>query len=411
MRRFGLLGERLSHSFSPMIHGELGSYEYNLYEKKPEELEHFLMHGNFDGLNVTIPYKTTVIPFCADLSKNARSTGSVNTITRRIDGSLFGDTTDYFGFAYLLKKTGVNLSGGKILILGSGGSSLTVQIVLKDMGIKEVVVISRSGADNYENIENHRDAILIINTTPVGMYPNNSISPLADFDIFQKCRAVIDLIYNPARTELLMQAEERGILAVNGLSMLVAQAKKAAEQFLGSSIPDAHIEKITLKILKTTQNIVLIGMPGCGKSSIGSALAKKLNREFADTDELITETVGKNIPAIFADDGEAEFRKLETAALRMLCKRSGLIIATGGGIVKRQENRNIIRQNGIVIFLDRDIGDLPVSGRPISERDGITTLAAERLPIYSQWGDYTVSVRGVEQTANDINNIYEQHQK
>jgi len=410
MPRFGLLGERLSHSFSPLIHGELGSYKYDLYEKKPDELESFLRHGDFDGLNVTIPYKKAVMSFCSSLSETARVTGSVNTLVRLADGSLSGDNTDYFGFSYLLKKTGVDPEGGKILVLGSGGSSLAVQAVLRDMNAScnevsragTIVVVSRNGTDNYENIYKHRDAILIINTTPVGMYPNNGISPLKNMDIFQKCRAVIDLIYNPSHTELMLQAQERGILSVNGFTMLAAQAKRSAELFICASIPDQKIDAITLKISRLTQNIVLIGMPGSGKTSIGEALAQKMNREFADTDEWITKTAGKSIPAIFAQEGEEAFRKLEYDALQTLCKRSSLVIATGGGIVTKPRNRNIIRQNGIVVFLDRDLTQLPVSGRPLSQKEGIDALAAVRLPLYSQWSDYKIPVSDIEKTAECI---------
>jgi len=430
MARFGLLGERLTHSFSPFIHAALGEYEYCLYEKKPEELDDFLKHGDFDGLNVTIPYKKTVMPYCRSLSETARLAGSVNTITRLKDGSLFGDNTDFFGFAYLLKKTGVNPAAEKSIILGSGGSSQTVQAVLRDMkafcdeasSAREIVVISRHGADNYENIDKHRDAQIIINTTPVGMYPNNGFSPIGDFGIFQNCEAVIDLIYNPARTELLLQAEERGVLCANGLAMLAAQAKKSADIFTGSLaaassggepcladstpcgsiIADEKIEEIVSKINKMTRNTVLIGMPGSGKTSIGKALAKMTGRKFADTDERVVEAAGKSIPDIFAEDGESVFRGLETDALRVLCKESGLIIATGGGIVKRNENRRIIRQNGIIVFLDRDIDELPVTGRPLSEKEGLGALAAVRMPLYTLWSECKIPVRGVEQTAADI---------
>ncbi|MCL2816226.1 MAG: shikimate kinase, partial [Oscillospiraceae bacterium] len=274
MRRFGLLGEFLSHSYSPLIHAELGDYEYKLYEKKPDELDVFFKSGEFDGLNVTVPYKKEAVKYCAALSETARLNGSVNTVTRRLDGSLYGDTTDCFGFEYLMKKTAVRPSDGKIIILGSGGSSLAVQAALRNMGAENIVVISRSGEDNYENIEKHGDAVMIINTTPVGMYPNNGDSPLANLDIFSKCRAVVDLIYNPLRTKLLFLAKELGISHINGLSMLVAQAKRSAEQFTQSSISDMKIETIISKIARLKYNIVLIGMPGCGKSSIGAALAE-----------------------------------------------------------------------------------------------------------------------------------------
>ena len=399
MRSFGLLGEHLSHSFSPMIHAELGDYEYCLYEKATDEVEAFLASGDFDGLNVTIPYKTTVIPLCNSLSVTANAIGSVNTITRLADGSLYGDTTDCYGFAYLLTKTGVSPADGKTIILGSGGASLAIQAVLREMGAKEIVVISRRGANNYENIDKHRDAIIIVNTTPVGMYPDNGISPVADLTIFNKCKAVIDLIYNPARTELLLQAESRGIIAANGLVMLVAQAKRSAEIFTRSSICDEQIEIITSKIARMTKNIVLIGMPGCGKSSIGAALAKRMGRQFVDTDEEVVKAAGKPITAIFVEDGEEAFREMETEALRTWCKRSSLVIATGGGIVTKKENRNIIRQNGIVVFLDRDITELQITGRPLSEKEGVVALATNRLPLYSKWSDYSVPVHGIEQTA------------
>ena len=396
--RFGLLGEKLAHSYSPAIHAELGGYEYRLYEKAPGELEHFLARGEFDGLNVTVPYKHTVMGYCGSLSEAARAIGSVNTLTRGAGGALHGDNTDYFGFAYLLGTAGVDVQAGKVLVLGSGGSSLAVQAVLRDMGAR-FVVVSRGGADNYDNISRHSDAALIINATPVGMYPGNGVSPV-DIGIFGECRAVVDLIYNPARTELLMQAEARGALAVNGLAMLVAQAKKAAERFTGEPIADEKIGAIAEKIARLTRNIILVGMPGCGKSSIGAALARRTGREFADTDDYVAEAAGKPVPDILAECGEEAFRRLETGALQELCKRSGLVIATGGGVVTRGENYNIIRQNGVIIYLERDIGLLDTSGRPLSAN--IAALAAERLPLYSQWGDYSVAVRGVGQTADYI---------
>jgi len=406
MGRFGLLGKTLSHSYSPLIHGELGDYEYSLFEKKPEELREFLLHDKFDGINVTIPYKTSVIPYCTRLSEQASAIGSVNTITRLPGGALYGDNTDYFGFFYLLKKAGVEPASGKSIILGSGGSSRTVLSVLRDLGATEVVVVSRTGPDNYQNIDKHKDAVLIVNTTPVGMYPNNGISPPIDLKIFYKCRTVIDLIYNPSRTKLLQQAEKLGISNASGLSMLVAQAKRASELFTRTHIPDDVIPTIVSVISQISQNIVLIGMPGSGKSSIGASLAETMSRKFVDTDEWVERAAGKPIPEVFADDGEENFRKMETEALKELCKLSGFIISTGGGIVKRQENLDIIRQNGVVFFLDRDVGELPVSGRPLSQRDGVAALAEERLPLYSQWSDYTVAVRGVEQTAADILNFF-----
>jgi len=405
MNGFGLLGRCLSHSYSPLIHTELGNYEYKLFEKEPDEVEDFLQGGNFEGINVTIPYKKTVIPFCAGLSEAAKKIGSVNTITRQTDGSLYGDNTDYFGFSYLLEKSGAELTGGKVLLLGSGGSSLTASAVLRDLSKMEIVVISRNGTDNYDNIEKHGDAVMVVNTTPVGMYPENGTSPIKNLSIFLNCKIIIDMIYNPLRTELLLQAEDHGISCTSGLSMLVAQAKNAAELFTGLSIPNEKIESITLKITASTRNIILIGMPGCGKSTTGKILAEKTGREFADTDKWVEKRTGKSIPEIFSKNGEETFRKLENEALETLCKQSGYVIATGGGIVKHEKNRNIIRQNGIVVFIDRDIADLPVSGRPLSEKEGITALAKARLPVYARWSDKTVKAAGAEETAEEIRKV------
>ena len=399
---FGLLGERLAHSFSPFIHAELCDYQYLLYEKNPDELDSFFKNSGFDGINVTIPYKKAVVPYCKSLSETAQIIGSVNTIIRRPDGSFHGDNTDYYGLLYQLKKAKVDFSCGKTIVLGSGGSSLTVQAVLADMNALEAVVISRNGVNNYSNIHMHHDAICIINTTPVGMYPANGLSPIEDLKPFKNCRAVIDIIFNPARTELMFQAEELKIPAQNGLAMLVAQAKKAAEIFTNTSIDDSKIEEIITKIESKTKNIILIGMPGCGKTSIGKALAAKTGRNFADSDNLITDTSGRSIPDIFNNDGEDAFRKLETDALKTLCKQSGLVIATGGGVVMRPENKNIIRQNGIVVYLDRDIADLPVTNRPVSMRDGISALAAIRQPLYRQWSDYILPVRDIDIAAESL---------
>ena len=411
-KRFGLLGENLSHSFSPQIHAELGDYEYRLYEKRLDELEGFLSKGNFDGLNVTIPYKKNVIPFCTELSDTAKLTGSVNTIIRGKDGSLSGHNTDFFGISYLMSKAKMNPAGGKTLVLGSGGSSLTIQAVLKNQNSPEIVVISRTGENNYQNLDRHRDVKWIINTTPVGMYPNNGVSPLPNFKIFGECKGVIDLIYNPACTELILQAQDAGIPAFNGLTMLVAQAKKAAEYFINTDIVNEEIERIESIITRQSLNIVLIGMPGCGKTSVGLALAKKMKREFIDTDKLITKAAKKPIPAIFADNsggttGEEKFRELETSILQTACRQSGKVIATGGGVVTREENRHIIRQNGIVVYRERDISLLPVKGRPVSQREGIEALAAARLPLYRSWSDYTAQGNEIDQTAADIKKHFE----
>lgn len=405
MKTFGLLGEKLSHSFSPLIHSLLGSYDYRLFEKSPDEIADFLHNSGFDGLNVTIPYKKAVIPYCEMLSDKAEKTGSVNTLIRRPDGTLFGDNTDYDGFSYLLDKLDIDISGICALILGSGGSSVTVRAVLSDRGAGNIFTISRKGPDNYNNLDLHYDAGLIINTTPVGMYPKNGVS-LLDLSLFPSCRAVIDIIYNPSKTKLLLDAQTLGINCINGLPMLTAQAKRAAELFTDSDIDDAVIDIITEKIERITKNVILIGMPGSGKSAAGASLARLTGRFFCDTDEMIAEKAGKSIPEIFLEDGVEAFRRMETEALAETSKKSGLVIATGGGIVTVPENLNLIRQNSTCVFLDRSLKSLPTDGRPLSIKDGVEALAEKRLPLYNEWCDVKLAVQGgVEETATMIRQV------
>jgi shikimate dehydrogenase len=401
MKSFGLLGEHLSHSFSPLIHSYLGNYDYRLFEKSPGDVDAFLKHGDYDGLNVTIPYKRTVIPYCAALSDRVKRIGSVNTVLRRPDGSLFADNTDYDGFLYLVKKLAVDITGKKALILGSGGSSLAVRAVLEDLKAAEIIVVSRTGENNYTNLRRHRDAVIIVNTTPVGMYPNNGIAAVA-LDDFSVCGAVIDIIYNPSRTALLLDAEDLNIPCINGLPMLVAQAKRAAELFTGTPIDDCMIDTITGIIERRTKNIVLIGMPGSGKSSTGAALAEQTGRVFIDTDDEVVKNAGKSIPELFVESGESVFRRMETDTLRDASKKSGCVIATGGGIVKLPENRRLIRQNSFCVFLDRDVAALPTDGRPLSQQTGVETLAMERLPLYNSWCDIKITADGVNETVNGI---------
>ena len=400
MKRCGLLGEKLGHSFSPRIHQELGGYEYRLYEKSPQELDVFLKSGDFDGLNVTIPYKQTVIPYCARLSPRAQAIGSVNTLVRRADGSLWGDNTDYDGFSAMLEQANISLDGKEALVLGSGGASKTVQTVLRDRGAS-VVVISRSGPDSYDNLDRHADARLVVNTTPVGMYPKNGAAAL-DIRRFPRCEAVLDVVYNPARTRLMLDAEACGIPAFGGLLMLVEQARRAAEIFTGNQIDAAVTGRLTAKLARETQNIALIGMPGCGKTTVGRALADLLGRPFYDADEQIEARAGRKIPDIFAQDGEADFRKLETEVLAELSRQSGAVIATGGGVVTREENRDLLRQNSTIVWLQRDLHSLPLAGRPVSQSRPLNELAAERMPLYRAWCDAAVEVCGPEETAKAI---------
>lgn len=390
MQRYGLLGEKLGHSYSPQLHAQLASYPYDLYEVAPERLDAFLRTTELAGMNVTIPYKKAVIPYCKALSPAAARIGSVNTLVRRADG-WYGDNTDYDGFCYMARDFAI--AGKKALVLGNGGVSLTVQQALRDLGAREAVVISRRGPDNYQNLARHADAQIIANATPVGMYPNNGASPL-DLAGFPRLEGVLDLIYNPARTALLLQAERRGIACNGGLGMLVAQAKRAAELFTGRAIADSEIERITRSLAGQMQNIVLIGMPGCGKTTLGKALADRLGRPFYDADAVLEQRAGRSIPEIFRCDGEAAFRALETQTLAELGKGSGAVIATGGGCVTRPENYPLLHQNGTIFRLTRDPAKLPTEGRPISQTTDLAQLCARREPLYRRFADVTVSNDG-----------------
>lgn len=397
----GLLGRKLGHSYSPQIHACLGDYPYVLFEKEPEELEDFLKNGDFTGINVTIPYKKDVIPYLDEISPVARKMGAVNTIVRRPDGTLFGHNTDYFGFASMVKRSGLAVTGKKALVLGSGGASNTVVAVLTKLGAN-VVIISRSGENNYANLHLHADAAVIVNTTPVGMYPNTGVSPV-DLGLFPKLEGVLDVVYNPARTQILLDAEKRGLPHENGLWMLVAQAKEAAEYFTGSRIEDTEIERIYQKLSAQMQNIVLIGMPGCGKSTVGALLAEKTGRKLADADEEIIRLAGKSIPDIFAQDGEEVFRAWETKALENLGKQSGLIIATGGGCVTRERNYPLLHQNGRIFWLRRSLDVLPTDGRPLSQSNKLADLYAVRKPLYEAFADCAIdNDEKIEDTVDTI---------
>ena len=397
----GLLGRKLGHSYSPQIHACLGDYPYVLFEKEPEELEDFLKNGDFTGINVTIPYKKDVIPYLDEISPVARKMGAVNTIVRRPDGTLFGHNTDYFGFASMVKRSGLAVTGKKALVLGSGGASNTVVAVLTELGAN-VVIISRSGENNYANLHLHADAAVIVNTTPVGMYPNTGVSPV-DLGLFPKLEGVLDVVYNPARTQILLDAEKRGLPHENGLWMLVAQAKEAAEYFTGSRIEDTEIERIYQKLSAQMQNIVLIGMPGCGKSTVGALLSEKTGRKLADADEEIIRLAGKSIPDIFAQDGEEVFRAWETKALENLGKQSGLIIATGGGCVTRERNYPLLHQNGRIFWLRRSLDVLPTDGRPLSQANKLADMYAVRKPLYEAFADCAIdNDEKIEDTVDTI---------
>lgn len=402
MLKCGLLGEKLGHSYSPQIHSMLADYEYKLFEKSPEELEDFLKSGEFDGLNVTIPYKKSVMPYCAELSPTAAQIGSVNTIVRRSDGSLYGDNTDAFGFENLIVHNGIEVKGKKALVLGTGGASVTAQAVLRNLGASEVVVISRKGEDNYENIAKHADAEIIANTTPVGMYPNNGKAAV-DLTQFPKLSGVLDVVYNPARTALLLQVEKFGIPCAGGLYMLVSQAKRSCELFTGKSIPDSEIDRIERVLSHQMQNIVIIGMPGSGKTAVSTMLAERLGRKIFDTDTIVSEKAGVTIPEIFAAQGEAGFRKLETEATAEVGKLSGNIISTGGGVVTVADNYELLHQNGVIVWIERDTNKLARDGRPISLSSDLNELYAARLPLYERFADIKADNNGdINDTVNAI---------
>lgn len=389
---FGLLGRKLSHSLSPQIHKYFGDYPYELFCREPFELDEFFSDSSIKGFNVTIPYKVNAYRYCDKLSETAKKIGSVNTVVRCDDGTLYGDNTDFFGFKYMSDKCGADFKNKKVLVLGSGGVSLTVCAVAKELGAKEIVVISRNSENNYANISKHADADIIVNSTPVGMYPNNGIR-LIDLSIFKNCSCVLDLIYNPCRTQLIIDAMNLDIPCASGLTMLVAQALRSAEQFTGQKLDTKLIEKIYDDILNQQKNIVLIGMPGSGKSTVGKILAQKLNREFIDTDEEIVKKDGLSVTEIFKQSGEDYFRQIETEVTKDVGKFLGKVIATGGGTIMREENRNALVQNGTIIWLKRNLTELATDGRPLSKDEvAIKELYNARKSTYESFADYQIDV-------------------
>jgi shikimate dehydrogenase len=401
----GLLGQRLGHSYSPQIHRKLADYEYSLYERQPDELESFLKHGDFTGLNVTLPYKKSVIPFLDELSPTAARLGAVNTIVRRADGTLIGHNTDYFGFKSMVQRSGLSPKGKKVLVLGSGGASNTAVAVLEELGA-QAIVISRSGDNNYHNLPLHADAAIIVNATPVGMYPNVGVTPV-NLNLFPRLEGVLDIIYNPARTQLLLDAEKQGLVAMNGLWMLVAQAKESAEWFTGQSISDEQSVAIHRELKTQMENIILIGMPGSGKSTVGQLLAQRLNRRFVDADQEIVEKAGMSIPDIFAEQGESGFRALETKVLSEIGKQSGLVIATGGGCVTREENYDLLHQNGRIFCLNRELSALPTDGRPLSQAVKLEEMYRTRKSLYDHFADHQIDNMDLNAAITQIQNILE----
>ncbi len=386
--KFFLIGETLKHSFSKPIHEKLSDIDYNLKQLRPCELEEFMQKKDFDGLNVTIPYKQEVIKYLDEISINAKNIGSVNTVIKQKDGKLFGDNTDFFGLEYIIKKLDVDVSGQKVVILGSGGTSLTAKAVVTSLGGLPVVV-SRTGPNNYQNLGLHNDATVIINTTPVGMYPNSDTSPV-ELGLFKNILAVVDVVYNPLMTKLCYEAKNVGLKQMGGLAMLVAQAAKANEMFKGNCGQSERIDAITDEITKLKQNIVLIGMPGCGKTTIGQILAKNLSRTHVDIDDEITKKIEMTPKEIIERQGEGRFRQCETEVIKDISCQNSLVISTGGGVVTKGRNKFYLKQNGLIFFLDRETKNLETLGRPLSNADGVQKLYEQRYSKYIDFSDYVV---------------------
>ena len=388
---YGLIGERLGHSFSQPIHQQLAGYDYQLRPLSREEFPAFMEARDFRGINVTIPYKQAVIPYLDRLDSRAQAIGAVNTIVKEPDGSLTGYNTDYDGFLYLVRHLGLAFEGKKVLLLGSGGTCRTAAAVARDLGAAQVLVASRSGREgclSYEEAMEQSGVNLLVNVSPAGMYPDNG-SCLVDLDRFPALEGVVDVVYNPLATRLVLEAQRRGIPAAGGLRMLVGQAKAAAELFTGRPIEDSRMEEIYRRLKLSLTSPVLVGMPSAGKTTVGQLMAKELNREFLDLDALLEQEAGKPIRQIFAEEGEAAFRRMERDLCARVTKRGGPVIATGGGIVKDRENWFSLRQNGVVLWLDRPLDTLEVDpNRPLScSREALAQMREERLPLYEGCSD------------------------
>ena len=404
--RYGLIGEKLGHSFSKIIHESFAPYEYELKEIAKDELDAFMIKRDFHAINVTIPYKQEVMKYLYYIDENAKKIGCVNTIVNR-DSKLYGYNTDFSGLRRQILKNGFDLTDKKVLILGTGGTSKTAFAVAESLGAKEIYKVSRNGEVHYENVKTlHADASFIINTTPCGMYPNNDSSAL-ELDGFYNLEGVIDVVFNPLETKIARQAKKMGIKSCCGLYMLASQAVLASEIFLDTKYSEETFEKAYDFVLSQKRNIVLTGMPGSGKSTIGKALAEKTGKEFVDTDELVKANEGKEISDIFALFGEAYFRDAESKAIEEVSKRNGLVIATGGGAVLREKNTDNLSSNGKIFFLNRPLEDiLPTDDRPLSkDREALEKRFHERYETYKTTADEEIFVDGIVENA--VNRIIE----
>ena len=392
--QFGLIGEKLGHSYSKEIHNLIADYGYELREVKREELGAFMTERAFSGINVTIPYKKSVMDYLDVISDDAKKIGAVNTVVNR-DGKLYGYNTDFYGLKALLIHNGVSVRNKKVLILGSGGTSDTAYNVVTGLNAKEAIKVSRTKKDGFVTYDEaarlHSDADVIINATPVGMYPDDDGVPV-NIGLFPSLSAVIDAIYHPLRTNLVSDAENKGIKACGGLYMLVAQAVYAAALFENKKPDENLIDDVYGKILNDKRNIVLIGMPSSGKTTIGKALAARMGKRFADTDELIVGTTGKSIPEIFEKEGEKVFREIEKKVICDIAVNDGTVIATGGGVILDEKNVLALKRNGVIVYLDRKIDNLiATDSRPLSSNvDDLKKLYAKRKPLYEKYAEITI---------------------
>lgn len=416
--KYGLIGEHLGHSFSKQIQTRIAEienvkdYDYQLVELDKEEFKEFMEKKDFKGINVTIPYKKDVIPYLDEMDESAKAIGAVNTIIN-VDGKLKGYNTDFGGFLYMVKAHNVHMEGKNVLIIGNGGACAAVKAVCKHENAKDIVIVSRSanrGAIGYDEMyTSHLDADIVVNTSPVGMFPNIANAPI-DVSWFHKLECVLDVVYNPILTRLCFEAQEADIKRVIGLEMLIAQAKYTFEIFENMSFDDSIIDEIKKEMLKDRCNIVLIGMPSAGKTTIGKMLEEKLGKEFFDLDDMIIAKAGKSIPEIFQESGEAGFRAIETEVAIEASKMNNKIIATGGGVVKHKVNMDFLRLNGITIFIDRDIDKLISSdpNRPLSSsKQALQQMYKERYPLYQKYAAYiAVNNANIEETVDDIVNAY-----
>ena len=392
--KYGLIGERLGHSFSKEVHAMLSDYDYEIREVARDGLDSFMQKADFKAINVTIPYKESVIPYLSYISEEAKLIGSVNTIVNR-NGKLYGYNTDFAGMVALINKMRLSLRGKKTVILGTGGTSKTAKAVAMSLGAEPILTVSRTKKDGCidynELIQGHLDAQIIINTTPIGMYPDN-FSSIIDITPFERLEGVIDAIYNPIRTKLVVDALERGIKAEGGLYMLVAQAVYASEIFLDTKYPIEKLNKIFKKIKRKKENIVLIGMPASGKTTVSTLIGKELSREICDTDQMIVSTHKQNIPDIFKSEGEAVFRSYESEEIARVSMKNNSVIATGGGAILKKDNVRMLKQNGVLFFIDRPYEKLvPTIDRPLSsDLESIKKRYDERYDLYVESADVVI---------------------